>query len=85
MVEDKKPGFTYWVMSPEEVASSLESDLTKGLTSAEAARRLSQHGYNQLQEAPGRSPVKVFLDQFKSFLIWVLIGAAIVSGFLGNG
>jgi len=84
MVEDKKPGFTYWVMSPEEVASSLESDLTKGLTSAEAARRLSQHGYNQLQEAPGRSPVKVFLDQFKSFLIWVLIGAAIVSGFLGE-
>ena len=84
MVEDKKPGFTYWVMSPEEVASSLQSDLTKGLTSAEAARRLSQHGYNQLQEAPGRSPVKVFLDQFKSFLIWVLIGAAIVSGFLGE-
>ncbi|MBC7363438.1 MAG: calcium-transporting P-type ATPase, PMR1-type [Candidatus Aminicenantes bacterium] len=84
MAEEKKTGIAYWVMSPEEVASGLASDLKQGLTSAEAARRLSQYGYNQLQEAPGRSPVKVFLDQFKSFLIWVLIGAAIVSGFLGE-
>lgn len=83
MAEDKKP-VAHWMMTPEDTASVLGSDLKQGLTSAEAARRLEEYGYNQLQEAPGRSPLKVFLDQFKSFLIWVLIGAAIISGFLGE-
>ncbi|MGB9862188.1 MAG: calcium-transporting P-type ATPase, PMR1-type [Candidatus Saccharicenans sp.] len=84
MTEEKKQITAHWMMTPDEVASSLGSDLKQGLNSEEAKRRLKDYGYNQLQEAPGRSPLKVFLDQFKSFLIWVLMGAAVVSGFLGE-
>lgn len=74
----------FWMMSTEEVASAFNSDLKNGLTSEQAAIYLEQHGFNQLQEAPARSPLAVFFDQFKSFLIWVLIVAAIISGFLGE-
>lgn len=72
------------MMSPEAIAAQLWTDLKRGLSSDQAADLLRQYGHNELQEARGRSPLKVFLDQFKSFLIWVLIAAAIISGFLGE-
>ncbi|NPV82545.1 MAG: calcium-translocating P-type ATPase, SERCA-type [Candidatus Aminicenantes bacterium] len=81
---DKEPALKFWMMTPEEVAAAYNSDLKHGLSSEQAAASLEKYGPNQLQEAPSRSPLAVFFDQFKSFLIWVLIGAAIVSGFLGE-
>jgi len=80
----KESGTRFWMMSPEEIASRFGSDLKRGQTSDRAAGLLQQYGYNQLQETRGRSPLKVLLDQFKSFLIWVLVAAAIISGFLGE-
>lgn len=53
-----------------------------GLTAAEAARRLAQHGPNRLPEAQGRGPVLRFLAQFHNVLIYVLIGAAMVTAIL---
>ncbi|MCR4409177.1 MAG: calcium-translocating P-type ATPase, SERCA-type [Candidatus Saccharicenans sp.] len=81
---DKEPALKFWMMTPEDVAAAYNSDLKHGLSSEQAAASLEKYGPNQLQEAPSRSPLAVFFDQFKSFLIWVLIGAAIVSGFLGE-
>ncbi|MCX8160524.1 MAG: calcium-translocating P-type ATPase, SERCA-type [Candidatus Saccharicenans sp.] len=81
---EREPALKFWMMTPEEIASSYDSDLKRGLASEQAAVYLEKYGPNQLQEAPARSPLAVFLDQFKSFLIWVLIGAAVVSGFLGE-
>ncbi|RFT16150.1 MAG: Cation-transporting ATPase [Candidatus Saccharicenans subterraneus] len=81
---DKEPALKFWMMTPEDVAAAYDSDLKHGLSSEQAAASLEKYGPNQLQEAPSRSPLAVFFDQFKSFLIWVLIGAAIVSGFLGE-
>lgn len=80
----KESGNRFWTMSPEVIASRFDSDPKRGLTSDQAADLLQQYGYNQLQETRGRSPLKVLLDQFKSFLIWVLVAAAIISGFLGE-
>jgi Ca2+-transporting ATPase len=70
----------WWHLDAERAAKELGSDLSAGLISSEAASRLARYGRNQLQEAPGRSPWGIFLDQFKDFIIWVLIAAAIVSG-----
>ena len=50
-----------------------------GLTRAEAARRLAEHGPNRLPEVRGRGPVLRFLAQFHNVLIYVLLGAAIVT------
>lgn len=54
------------------------------LTSEQARRNLERYGYNELTEGKKRNIVQVFLEQFKDFLVIVLIIAAIVSGFLGD-
>ncbi|MFP1645265.1 HAD-IC family P-type ATPase [Pontitalea aquivivens] len=53
-----------------------------GLTGAEADRRLSRHGPNRLPEAHARGPVLRFVAQFNNVLIYVLLGAALVTGAL---
>ncbi len=55
-----------------------------GLSSAEAANRLIQHGENAIREKPPRPMWRMFLDQFSDFMILVLIAAAIVSGVIGD-
>jgi len=72
----------WWQLDVEETTSSLGSDLTFGLSSQEAAGRLAKYGPNQLREKEGYSALRIFLEQFKNFIIWVLVGAAVVSGFL---
>ncbi|MFD1510918.1 HAD-IC family P-type ATPase [Lacimonas salitolerans] len=58
-----------------------ELDATpEGLSGDEASRRFAEHGPNHLPEVRGRGPVLRFLAQFHNVLIYVLIGAAIVSG-----
>ena len=52
----------------------------EGLTASDAARRLAEHGPNRLPEVQARGPLRRFLGQFNTVLIYVLIGAAIVTG-----
>lgn len=73
---------TWHSLTREAVASSLGADLVRGLSAAEARDRLAVHGPNELPEAPPVSPLTLFLSQFSSLIIWVLIGAAVVSGLL---
>ena len=72
----------WWHLSAAEVAEALGTDLKSGLTSGEAGLRLDKLGPNELQEKKGRGPLAIFLEQFKGLIIWVLIAAALVSGFL---
>ncbi|MBL9050930.1 MAG: cation-transporting P-type ATPase [Tabrizicola sp.] len=53
-----------------------------GLSATEAMRRLAEHGPNRLPEVRARGPVGRFLRQFHNVLIYVLIGAAVVTGAL---
>ena len=53
-----------------------------GLTAAEATRRQEQYGPNSLPASPGRGPFWRFLAQFHSVLVYVLLGAAAVTGAL---
>jgi len=53
-----------------------------GLSAVEAMRRLAEHGPNRLPEVQGRGPLVRFLRQFHNVLIYVLIGAAVVTGAL---
>lgn len=54
----------------------------QGLSSAEARRRLAQFGSNELVEEKKASPWMLFLEQFKNFLIIILLIAAIISAVL---
>jgi Ca2+-transporting ATPase len=65
-------------------AARLEVDPVTGLTGAEATRRLALHGPNQLAEKPPRPRWKRFLDQFRSTLVYVLVGAAVVAAAVGD-
>jgi len=55
-----------------------------GLSSGEAENKLEKYGKNELKEEEKTSVVKLFLSQFKSFLIFILMAAALVSAFLGE-
>jgi Ca2+-transporting ATPase len=56
----------------------------QGLTHDEAALRLAQDGPNELQRAKVRSPVWLFLEQLRSPMILLLIGAAVLAGVMGE-
>ncbi len=71
-----------WHISVEEAATELSTNLSDGLTGSEVESRRRTYGLNQLKEKKGRSPAMIFFDQFRNFIIWVLIGAALVSGVL---
>ncbi len=55
-----------------------------GLTAGEASARLDKYGPNELVETEKRSLFMMFIDQFKDFMIMILIAAAIVSGVIGE-
>ena len=55
-----------------------------GLSAQEAARRLEEHGPNQLAEGKKKSPLVVFLEQFKDLLVFILAVAAVISMVSGN-
>lgn len=54
------------------------------LTSQEAKQHQEKYGKNELQEGKKKSVFQIFLEQYKDFLVIILIIAAIVSGFLGD-
>jgi P-type Ca2+ transporter type 2C len=79
------PSDTVWhTLSYPDVSQRLGVDPYTGLNAGEARRRLQQHGQNTIPEHRQRSLARIFVDQFTDFMILVLIGAAIVSGILGE-
>src|SRR5688572_12680799 len=80
------PGVEPWhSLGLEEVASTLDTSLTAGLSPEEAARRLARFGPNELEAAQGASPWRLLLDQLKNVLIVILLVAVALSAALGHG
>jgi Ca2+-transporting ATPase len=76
---------TVWhTMEVEQVLKELETELDGGLTPEEAKSRLERYGPNELQERKKKTPFMMFLDQFKDFMIIILIAAAVISGVIGE-
>ncbi|WP_018616672.1 cation-translocating P-type ATPase [Segetibacter koreensis] len=67
-----------------QLLSELKTDADRGLTNDEVSRRLKNYGYNRIKTVNKRSTVKIFREQFKNLLVLLLIGAAILSLFLGS-
>jgi len=75
----------FYCKSVDESLSALKSDVNTGLAEAEAKKRLEQNGPNRLQSAKKKSFLIKIMEQFKDFLIIILIIAAIVSVLAGDG
>jgi Ca2+-transporting ATPase len=56
----------------------------QGLSVSEAEKRLKQIGKNQIEEGQKSSWWELFLEQFKDFMVWVLLVATVISGLLGE-
>ena len=66
-----------------DVLAQLNSSAT-GLTTQDAQQRIKVDGSNELQESRRVSLLWIFLGQFKSLIIWILIAAGVLSGALGD-
>ena len=76
---------TAWhIASPDEICEQLHTDPNQGLSEQEAAQRLAHYGPNQLREQPRPTFWQRLLAQFQSFVIYILILAAILSAVLGD-
>lgn len=79
-----QPHSNAFCLTTEDTALKLKADIANGLSSHEALERLKIFGPNALPEEKRRGPFAMVLDQFKDFLILILIGAALISGLLGE-
>ena len=68
----------------EEAASRLGTDLNSGLSVHDAGERLVSLGRNVIGVKKRRTAARMLLSQFTDFMILVLIGAAVVSGIVGD-
>ena len=71
-------------LTSDEVAARLKVDPVVGLPSSQASSRLAAHGPNRLPRGRRRSPLRVFIDQFRSLLIAVLLSAAVLAAIVGD-
>lgn len=73
----------YYNQSTEEIRTSINGN-SEPLTDAQVKEKREKFGYNELVEGKKKSIPMIFLEQFKDFLVVILIISAIVSLFLGE-
>ena len=74
----------WFSQSPEEVLTELNVRKEDGLSTMEATERLARYGSNHLKEKPKRGLIALFFDQLKDMLIYVLLGAAVITMVIGE-
>jgi len=84
MAEENNGSVRFHALPVTEALERLRTDADAGLDSREAGRRLAKQGPNALPEPPRRTPLALFLRQFASPLIYLLIGAAVLAFLLGE-
>jgi Ca2+-transporting ATPase len=75
---------TLYSASVDAVVRVLHTDLSRGLSQEEAQRRVGKYGPNRLAEAPGTSFWQLVIEQFKNFLVLLLLASALLSMFIGE-
>jgi len=76
------PPYTPHTNTPEELFQWLKSS-SSGLRADEAQRRLRSVGLNTLEDEE-RSLISIFITQFASPIVWILIAAALLSFWMGQ-
>lgn len=71
-------------MDVKELLQSHQLNPKQGLSDHEVKKRKEQYGDNELTEGKRVSPITLLLNQFKDFMVLVLVGAVLISGLLGE-
>jgi Ca2+-transporting ATPase len=74
----------YHELSAEEALGKLQVN-KEGLSEAEVSKRREQYGLNEMVQKGRKHPLLLFLKQFKSLLIWILLIAAVISYITKSG
>ncbi len=82
---DSPPQTEAWhMLSVAEAIERQLSDVTQGLAQAEAARRLARFGPNALAQAHQRSTLSIFVAQFQSLIVALLVAATVIAFAMGE-
>jgi magnesium-transporting ATPase (P-type) len=84
MPNTPRPSTPWHAQTADAVATALATDVRRGLDEATVAQRLEEYGPNRLPDPERVTLLGVFIAQFKSPLIYVLIAAAVVAAALGD-
>ncbi|MEK0188446.1 cation-transporting P-type ATPase, partial [Microcoleus anatoxicus] len=76
------PPSSWHTVAIDTTLKQLSSNKDTGLRAQQVSERLQQYGHNELEETAGRSPWSIFVDQFTNIMLLMLMGVAIISGFL---
>ena len=77
-------GSKWFDIGLKEIEDQLNTNRQSGLPAGEVKSRLHKYGYNKLKEKKKKSAWQMFFSQFKDFMVMVLIGAALISGLIGE-
>jgi Ca2+-transporting ATPase len=73
----------YYSLPGEEVLQKLDVSASQGLSDTEVDKRIEEHGQNKLAAQKQKTIFAMFVEQFKSSMVVILLIAAIVSGVIG--
>ena len=71
-------------MTNKEVIEHFKTDAQSGLSDKKVGERAARFGPNELAKAPKPPLWQLFINQFKDFMVLVLLAATAISGFLGE-
>lgn len=80
----REVSISWHTMSSTDVLQKLETPAEEGLSSEEVKDRQEKYGLNELEEAPPTTFWEMLWAQINSFVIYMLLGAAIISALLGD-
>jgi len=68
-----------WTQSPRQILDALNVNKNEGLSQTGAQQRSQQFGPNKLRETRQRTALEIWIDQFKSLVVLLLVAAALVA------
>lgn len=80
---EKEKIMNYWNKDILDIEKELNTNIENGLDFEEVSKKRSEFGANEIQGKKKQSLLIKFLNEFKDFMIIILIIAAIVSGYIG--
>jgi len=78
------PPVLWHTLEIPQLQQTLDINPEQGLSDSEAQKRLTQYGKNELVEKGTTTPLELLIEQLTDPLVLILIGAAVISGFLGE-